>query len=407
MSDPNKTKKAKKKMRLYSLDILRGISMFLMMLAHVMTYWPEENALWVISIYFIILNIMGTSQFTYVAGLGLSFSWLQYRAKGMSEKEIIQKSMSRTYVMIFVSFIYNFIAVIARGTGIAGLWSWNILQCIAFCRLMGTFFMKIQRKYRFIFAIFSIFLTGLTTWWMLPLYETNIFANLVYYIFYNPLHGDGFLVFFPFFLIGTVLGEIIFEIVQIQSKNPTDDNQEIKTLLKYWLKIGIVLFFTGILIGLIPMGPKYDYFGLIRWLNTHPNIMISTLPFFLMPNTFPWSLYCTRLHIILTVLFVYFIDVLKKSHKPFSIFIYFGRYSLTIYFVHYLFLILPFAFFPNLALDYIWIQIAFLSFEFFVWGFAYALDRKWHMKVSFEYLILYWSNMIYEVMLKPKKGKEK
>jgi Heparan-alpha-glucosaminide N-acetyltransferase, catalytic len=422
-------KKDNSKIRLYSLDILRGISMFLMLLAHAMTYWPDENSFWVMPIYFIILNISGTSQFTYVAGLGLSFSWLQYRAKGMSEKEIYQKSMSRTYVMIIVSIGYNFVATIVRGTGLAGLWCWNILQCIAFCRLIGTFLMALQRKMRFFIAIALVFLTGIITWWMVPLYATNIPAKLVFYLFYNPMHGDGFLVFFPFFLMGTVLGEIVFEIVRITrnasnpipkatqkvnpeitsnstSEIPSNADIEIISLLKYWLKIGIVIFLTGILIGLTPTGPKYDYYELIFWINTHPNIMISTLPLFLMPNSFAWALYCSGWHIILTVLFVYYIDVLKKSHKPWTIFVYFGKYSLTIYFFHYLFLMMPYAIYPNFALNHIWVQIAFVLFELLNWWFAYIIDKKWNMKVSFEYLILLGSNLIYNKMIESNKGEK-
>ena len=53
--------------RVMTIDLLRGISIFLMMLAHIETYWLEPESFWSIGIKFLIIQIMGTSNFTFVA----------------------------------------------------------------------------------------------------------------------------------------------------------------------------------------------------------------------------------------------------------------------------------------------------------------------------------------------------
>ncbi|MHA1512001.1 MAG: heparan-alpha-glucosaminide N-acetyltransferase domain-containing protein, partial [Promethearchaeota archaeon] len=89
--------------RVVAIDLLRGIAIFAMIMAHVETYWLEWESYWSIGIKFLIIQIMGTSNFTFVAGIGFAFSFQNNLKKSTSRSLTIKKSLSRTIIMIILS----------------------------------------------------------------------------------------------------------------------------------------------------------------------------------------------------------------------------------------------------------------------------------------------------------------
>lgn len=398
----------KRKARLDSIDILRGYSIFLMLFAHVETYWLEPNSLWLIALKFLILNPGGTSQFNYIAGVGFGLSWAAAEAKKNSQREIFWQSMSRTIIMIIISFGYNLAASPFRDSGWAGLWSWNILHCIAFSRFFGTFFMQYAPKIRFSIALILVAVGGAVTYWMVPRYtqEGEIAAQVVFYLLYNPIHGDGLLVFFPFFLVGSIVGEQLQRLLAMENADSTqkiDANMPLPAsteTIKVWLIIGCVLFFGAMLLGMRHEGAWMDFYNLMQWANTHPKIEWTTLPLFLLPNSYAWSLYCMGFHLLLTSIFVYCIDLRHRSSKPWRMLFIYGRYSISIYFFHYILLIIPPAINPDFYVTYISVWFPLLLFYLIFWGICEFLEWAWHGKASVEYAINILSNLIYDAIIK-------
>jgi len=301
--------------RVVAIDLLRGIAIFAMIMAHVETYWLEWESYWSIGIKFLIIQIMGTSNFTFVAGIGFAFSFQNNLKKSTSRSLTIKKSLSRTIIMIILSLIFNVVQALIGEVEFSGLWTWNILQCIAICRLFGILIILISKYFRFFIAIIWIFLTEIVITWMLPRYEMESFARIFFLVFFNPLHGDGFLIFFPFFIFGTLIGEFIQKNTKknkISANNKELTIYDSKSLWK-WFFIGLGLFIIGIIIGLKPTSSERDYYGTIEWLNTHPNIEISTLPLFILPNSYAWVFYCAGWQIMFAIVSFYIID-LKGFH---------------------------------------------------------------------------------------------
>ncbi len=384
------------------MDILRGLSIFFMLMIHVAKYWSKDSALWLVGLQFLTVNIMGTSQFTYVAGLSFSFSYYSHLMKNNSKEHAIKKSLSRTIVLIILSFGYNGFQVLVVGDEWNGLWAWNILQTIAFCRFLAIFFMSIPKYSRGIIAVIWVFLTELIVNWLLLIYQTDPSAGTVYRIFFNPIHADGILFFFPFFLLGTIFGELIFEISHhselfhhksVNELNFDPKNKVIKTL-KLCFFAGLFLFISGILLGVHPQGLERDYYHLIPYINLHPNIQIASLPFFLLPNSYPWVFYCAGWQIMLTSVLYYLIDF--KEHKPklSNIFIMFGRYSLTIYLTQYIFLFLPSFCGMNFKFITFGLIISIILFEILQYIFVQFLEKKGKGKYSIEYVIKNFSTTI-------------
>ena len=382
--------------RVITIDLLRGISIFLMVLAHVGTYWLEPESIWLISIKFLIIQIMGTSNFTFVAGIGFAFSFQNSLKKSTSRNLVIKKSISHTIILIIVSFIFNGLQVLIGGLGLSGLWTWHILQCIAFCRIFGIIIIFVSKYFRFLIAIIWIFITEFIISWMLPLYQVESFARTVFLIFFNPLHGDGILIFFPFFIFGTLIGEFIQNFTSkdnISANNKESTRNNLKSLKK-WFLIGLGMFTFGLIIGLKPVGAERDYYGLIKFINTHPNIDISTLPFFIMPNSYAWVFFCAGWQIMFIMVSFYIIDIKGHFPKPSNIFNIFGKYSLSIYFGHYLLLYLPFFINPNFSLNYINVWFYFIGFEAIIWLIFYLLDKRKSNNVSLEFVIVVFSRKL-------------
>ena len=382
--------------RIITIDLLRGISIFMMLMAHIETYWLESESFWLIGIKFLIVQIMGTSNFTFVAGIGFAYSFQNNLKKSKSRNLTIKKTLSHTIILIIVSFIFNGLQVLIGGLGLSGLWAWNILQCIAFCRLFGILILLVSKYFRFIIAIIWIFLTEIVISWMLPIYQVESFARIVFLLFFNPIHGDGFLIFFPFFIFGTLFGEFIQNFTskdKISTENK-DLTKKSSRILEKWFLIGLGLFIFGLIIGLKPAGAERDYYELIKWINTHPNIDISSLPFFIMPNSYAWVLFCAGWQIMFAIVSFYIIDLKGHFPKSSNIFNIFGKYSLSIYFGHYLLLYFPFFIDPNFSLNHIYIWFYFIGFEAIIWLIFYYLDKKQHYKISLEFLIAVFSRKL-------------
>lgn len=375
--------------RVGAIDLLRGISIFLMILAHIETYWLEWDSFWSIGIKFLIIQIMGTSNFTFVAGISFAFSYQKILEKSTSRDLTIKKSLSRTIIMIILSFTFNCLQALIGEVEFSGLWTWNILQCIAICRLFGILIILVSKYFRFLIAIIWVFLTEIVISWMLPRYEVESFARIIFLVFFNPLHGDGFLIFFPFFIFGTLIGEFIQKNTKkskISANNKDLTKYNSKSLWK-WFLIGFGFFIIGIIIGLKPANSERDYYGAIEWLNTHPNIEISTLPFFIMPNSYAWVFYCAGWQIMFAIVSFYIIDLKGHYPKPSNLFNIFGKYSLSIYIGHYLLLYIPFFINSNFSLNYINIWFYFIGFEAIIWLIFYFLDKKQNKNISLEFVI--------------------
>jgi len=382
-----------RKKRVITIDFLRGISIFLMLMAHIETYWLEPDSFWLIGIKFLIVQIMGTSNFTFVAGIGFAYSFQNNLKKSKSRNLSIKKSLSHTIILIIVSFIFNGVQALIGGVEFSGLWAWNILQCIAFCRLFGILILLVSKYYRFLLAIILIFLTEFIISWMLPSYQVESLARTVFLIFFNPLHGDGFLIFFPFFIFGTLIGEFIqnFTSKDKISANNKDLTKKNSRSLEKWFLIGLGMFIFGLIIGLKPASSERDYYGIINWINTHPNIEISSLPFFIMPNSYAWVFFFAGWQIMFAMVSFYIIDLQGHFPKPSNLFTLFGRYSLSIYIGHYLLLYIPFFINPNFSLNHINIWVYFIGFEAIIWVIFFFLDKKHNNKISLEFVILIFS----------------
>jgi hypothetical protein len=262
--------------------------------------------------------------FIFISGLSITLSYRtklyslknNFKFKGSSKhQQLCLKYFLQSFFIFLIGFFYyNFRAYLSRGY-VGNLWSWNIFWTLSFSISFILLIIKYSKKTKILIS--SLFL--LTYGLFFTLIPSDIltspgdqilikkFSDIFFYIFYNGFSFTPLLGFFPFFLLGNVLGEIIYE---------KTINEETKISNKN--------FFRSILIPLILMG-----------------VVIVIISLFITPligfvkNSFNWLFYSLGSNLILFLLLLYIEKKeVIKIERNFKFFFYFSYYSLTIFIIH-------------------------------------------------------------------------
>ncbi|MBD3353338.1 MAG: DUF1624 domain-containing protein, partial [Candidatus Lokiarchaeota archaeon] len=392
LENPKIYTKKKKPKRIHAFDIVRAIAIALMILAHSLNSWLNADSQWIEGIYYVILSPMGVPGFLFVSGMSFGFSWFSKEKKGFNYKENTIYQLSRTLAVLFVSTIYNLVAVLIHHSSILDIWFWFILQSLAVSRLLGGLAMKLGRIGRIVLAVVIIIITPILINILELTREGNSISQVVYWILFNPVEADSFMFFFPAFLVGSVIGQEIHQITKVEDKEEPLKNINKNPLnsLKILLLIGCLFVISGILGGLGAVGADNKWSWVIEF-QTHPDWNITETPMFLVRNTYAWILYSIGIEIVLSIVVFYIIDYKIKREKR-SEFELFGRYSFTIYISHYLCYLIP------LELDHITTTIAFFIFMGVLWIMIHLIDIKSNGKYSLEFLMGIGANELYKLL---------
>ncbi len=363
-------------MRVRTFDILRGISILLMLITHGFLYWLDPKDAYILIIFRLISNTFLVNGFIFVSGLSFGFSWNHQIEKGVLKKEIYRRSLIRTLLILILSFIFNIVAVLINDYGWNNIWYWYVLQSIALSRLIGLVLIKIPKRTRFLFLIILIILTPVLLNWFQMNKDHNNIMNIFYFILFNQINANSILIFLPFFLIGTIFGQEIFELHG--SKDST------KNMLKKWIYLGLIMLLSGIIIGILQfVDSELGTYYIIK-LNRNPNWNVQTLPLFFIRGSYAWCIYSIGWEILILVFVFYIVEVKRKNkglEEKSNILLLFGKYSLSIYFCHYLFFMIQL----ELSPVFIWLPILLLILT--VWLAVHFLNRCGKGTYSIEYLI--------------------
>jgi hypothetical protein len=160
--------------------------------------------------------------------------------------------------------------------------------------------------------------------WLLPFQGTSNIFGLIFHILYSGFTQDPILIFFPFFLIGTVVGDIVYDTIYSNNMRKYIRNLRNKILVSA-LTIGIFLIIFGILF---------------------------KFPQFWERKSFSWIFYSIGIDLFLFTIFLSFeLFEIIKTKKSYKLLFYYSYYSLTIYLAHNL---LYFLFLKQLNLFNIW-----------------------------------------------------
>jgi len=347
--------------RLKSIDIFRGMCMSWMFLTHLIDWWFGGGD-WLQSVTVSIIDPIGASAFLFISGVSVALSYRNrmYGVEVLKDISYTRVKLSyylRASFLLIIAIIYN-LAIALQQTivyrninNLSWIWTWFVLMTAAFSLLIIWPLFKVSKKVRIVIGFSIWFISQFIYYILVPFQNQENLQGILYHILYNDFSQDPLVLFFPFFLFGTIVGDVINDIYN--NKNIEMRRKEIKE--KMLIPIGVISVLL-ILIGILFIFPN-----------------------FLIRSSFSWLIYTLGINLmILLILIILEEHNVFKTKKNYRVFFYFSYYSFTAYLGHnFLF----FIFYESLDLIHIWIA-SLLTFViislilrqiFKIWGWKASL----------------------------------
>jgi len=340
-----------------------------MILGHLIDWWLKSEYSWLHEIMIMIIDPIGASGFLFISGVSIALSYRKRLNKVKVSEDynfrMVKNSyLFRAFFIFIIAIIYNIpTAIVLKNPSM--IWYWFVLLTAAVSIFLAWPLLKTSKIFRIFIAIAILAIHFIIFSWLYPFQgESNIFG-IIFHILYNGIHQDPILIFFPFFIIGTVIGDLIYETIYSNKKDQQYSSFK-KQLLIPVIIIGIFMIVSGVLIN---------------------------FPQFLRRKSLSWVIYSIGINLFLLSIFLLIEKFSRfKTQKSYKLLFYYSYYSLTIYLAHNI-LYVPLLYFPflnQLDLVSIWIfaAAAFLSIGFILRAIHHKFEEKASLKVQIARLSL-------------------
>jgi len=298
--------------RIRSIDTIRGACMWIMIFGHILEWWISFDSYWFKDWMFFFLESVGATGFLFVSGISTALAYKSSLIKTNNSTNFNLLTVRKVYfiraiIILLIGFIYNTLFVIIWSGDIADIWTWYVLQTIGFSLILAWPFLKMSKYIRIVVSILIFGINIILLDLLLPYEGQPNFFGFSFHILYNPSDQYIILTYFGIFLLGTVIGDILFEISNIQ------DLTKRKQIFKNRFILPSLIIGTCILM-----------FGIF-----------FHFPNFLILGTLSSLAYSWGLILIVFSIFIA-IEVFEvfKTTKSYRLLYYFSFYSFTIYLSH-------------------------------------------------------------------------
>ncbi|MFX0056728.1 MAG: heparan-alpha-glucosaminide N-acetyltransferase domain-containing protein [Candidatus Hodarchaeota archaeon] len=344
--------------RFIAIDIFRGLCIFYMTVGHMVYWWVSHADFWLYEIVWNYGAPIGGGGFLLVSGMSASLSYRNRVRKAKISGDIRSKSirneyMLRALIILFISIVWNFIGTLYMD--LPGIWLWFVIQTISISLIMAWPLLRVSKIVRLIICFISWIGNELLFLWLSPYNGQLNILGIIFYILYNTPEQNVILGYFPYLLLGTVIGDIFFEASLKQELN--EQNSFLKEKL---IKSSIVGGTILILFGVVYRFPEFSY-----------------------KETFSSHMFIVGIELFLISILVYLKDF-KKFHfkKSYRVLEYYSFYSFTIFLAHNL---LYFLFQPRFNAIEIWLYIIPIII---LWTLLFRfIYKKWGKYGSLKFLI--------------------
>jgi uncharacterized membrane protein len=390
--------------RINSIDFVKGFAIVFIILAHTAQGWLDADSLYLYGLLFALLDILGPSLFVFLSALSVIFSIK--RKEGIIHPKIIRNQVfTRGIVMIALGMLTNIIGVdLNTGKVIVIIFGWNIITFIGFSQIFSYYILKLKKSNRIIIGIIIIILSPFLR---AILYEGKEMGNIpliiLHYIITSPTPHLTLLPWISISFISTIFGEYIYDAM---NKSTKDAYIGMFRIFFVW---GIIFILVGIFVpfpnglnltdwqpgwalqtptsigGAIELS-EYPHLDLLEIANNQDYFVIPGMPNFLIRGTSGNMFYNQGAALLIIAIFFYFIDIKNKSNSLTNVLIYFGKISLSLFLIHFLFIPLFFnqfaiAFFLIVVFSY----VGFLGTFMYVWmEFAKGVGSPEWLMVQFS-----------------------
>ena len=361
--------------RIGSIDFVKGIAIFFAVAAHAAGAWLVTSWQFFYGIGFAFLDIFGPSLFVFLSALSVVFS-IRRKKGEIKEKIIRNRIFSRGIMIIVIAIIFNLISIEFTVEGYsfpATLWGWNILMFLGFSQIFSYYALKLKKYARAIIGFLIIFTSDpIRQFLFIGKEEGNPISIILHYIITSPSPMTPLLPWLSTCFISSIFGEYLYDAMISGNK------KDYWTLFRTFLCWGIVFVLAGLFLGMNSYIYGDGYAPGVLPLNEYPHLMLldgmrtqKFLPDITYPGMWeftirgrgPNMLYNLGAALVLIAICFYFIDIKEKMNNFISMMNYYGKVSLSLFLLHFIFITL----FLN-SLEFI--GYAFVVFSFFgFWGF--------------------------------------
>jgi len=333
-----------------------------MILNHLINWWIKIEDSWLHRIAIMIVDPIGASGFLFIAGVSVVISYRNKIQKTETLENYTPQMVKKFYFLraflIFIVAIFYNIPISIAYLNPSYIWTWFVLLTIAISLLIAWPFLFTSKTFRILMGALIIIINQFLMIFLSPYKgELNGFG-ILYHILYNDITQDPILAFFPFFLFGTVIGDILND-SYLSNNQPNRKKILKKNLLIPTIITGILLIVGGVLLN---------------------------FPYFLIRESFSWIIYSLGIDVLLFSTFLLFeVNISINLKRNYKFLFYYSYYSLTVYITHNLFY---FIFLRRLSANNIWlfIMVTVLVYTFFLRFMYKNLEGKFSVKVQISKL---------------------
>ncbi|MBD3196068.1 MAG: DUF1624 domain-containing protein [Candidatus Lokiarchaeota archaeon] len=350
--------------RLSSIDTFRGICMVWMLFGHTTRWWLIPQNFAMIGVLFPYIDAIGASAFLFISGVSTIFSYKKKMKTNELSDNINEKRRSirttyilRSLIIFVIAFVYNLINAVSN-PGFP-MWIWFVLLTASVSLLFAWPLLKLSKWKRLSVVIIFIFIDQILIL-NLPRFQNNSkIAEILLFTFYSGLDTTikttPILTFFPFFLLGTVIGEMIFDL-EHQNSISEEKKMNIKRFIRSSLIIGAILTLTGFIF-------------------SFPDVSVR--------GSFSWIIYSIGIEIIILSLF-YAIEKLNIFNlgSKYNFLYYFSYYSLSLYLTN-----TAFSYLFSQELNYYNYMLFFLMSMSLLVVFMNIIHQRFKGKFSIKFVI--------------------
>ncbi|MHA2398508.1 MAG: heparan-alpha-glucosaminide N-acetyltransferase domain-containing protein [Promethearchaeota archaeon] len=346
--------------RLKGIDIFRGLCIIWIVFTHLVDWWLKNEFNWVHRTLIMIFDPLGASGLLFISGVSITLSYRNRLSKINTSKDYTSRRVRNSYfirafIILVIALIYNSLIAIALKDPV-WIWTWFVLLNAAISMIITWPLYKTSKITRIILGCVIWVANPFIISALLPFEGTVSAFGILFHILYHGIHQVPLLVFFPFFLFGTVIGEVIFDSYLFDRTGISKKKSFLYYFLAPSLVIGILLITSGILF-------KY--------------------PNFLLRESVSWVFYSLGINmVIISILLSIDAFEVVKTKRSFKLLFYFSYYSLTIFLAHN---ILHFLFLNQLDIINLWFVVV-GSFLLLI-IILRTVYKLWNGKASIKVLI--------------------
>lgn len=379
--------------RIASIDFVKGFAIVWIVLAHVGLSWFDRDWAYVYGLVFAFMDVLGPSLFVFLSALSVVFSYKRKKGK-MSEKAIRNGIFTRGLVIIIIGVFFNPISLLTSRANVPfpmNLWGWNILMFIGFSQILSYYAIKFNKTTRMVIGILIIYFSPWIRELLYEFKDGNIAVSILHFIITSPLPQVPILPYLAVCFISTIFGEFLYEAMIKGTK------EAYYKLFRTFSIYGIVFVLVGIFI-IVPRGVAFDIWetGLSRVvaavppnLHSAPGIIVrseyghidllqianqqtyykfAAMPMFMIRCTAHNMFYDLGVAFILIAICFYFIDIKNRSNDVIKLVLFYGKTSLSLFIIQYLFLPLYTGQFSIIFLPIAWVgYCGFLGLLMYIW----------------------------------------